>query len=69
MTKQEIKREIQALHPGCIRLSVKDTAKIIGKHPNRVPEYMSGYPSEKLGKSRLYFIGDIAERLFERTTS
>ena len=69
MTKQEIKREIQALHPGCIRLCVKDAAKIIGKHPNRIPEYMNGYPSEKFGKSRFYFIGDIAERLLERTTS
>ena len=65
MTKQELKREIQALHPKKVRLNIKETAEVIGKHPNRVPEYMRDYPSEKFGNGRYYFISDIAERLYE----
>ena len=67
MTKQQLKRDIQALYPGAVLLNTKDTAKIIGKHPNKVPEYMRGYESEKSGNSRYYFIGDIADCMYKRT--
>ena len=68
MTKQELKRDIMSQYPGEIRLNTTRTAKVIGKDPNRVRGYMRGLLSEKIGNERMYFISDIAERIYERST-
>ena len=68
-TKQEIIRLILSEYPGRARLNMTETARVTGKHPNRVRRYMQGYVSEKSGVQRFYFIPDIAERMWKGSTT
>ena len=65
MTKQEIKRDIQAMYPGSVWLNTNDTAKVIRRNRTEVRAFMKDYPSQRSGNGKFYLIGDIADRLYE----
>ena len=63
MDKQTIVRNMQQSNGGAGFLSVKQIAAYRGEHINTTTKFLEGLEYTTEGKKKLYFVGDVAERI------
>jgi len=65
MDKQTLIRNMQQSCGGAGFLSVKQIAAYRGEHVNTTTKFLKGMEYVSEGKKKLYFVGDVAERILE----
>ena len=65
MKKQEIIKDIKSTFGGKGFLTMGEIAQYTDRGINDVKRYMNGYEYQTKGKAKLFYIGDVAERMLK----
>lgn len=65
MEKKELKKALSQSANGAMMMTPSDLCRFLGKSPEYVRRLMYGTDHIGTGKSKMYFVGDIADRLIE----
>lgn len=65
MDKQSLMRAMTQANDGAALLTVAQIAKFRGEHANTTSRFLKGLEYTTEGKKRLYFVGDVANRILE----
>ena len=65
MDKKELKAALSHSAKGAMMMTPSDIAVFLGKSPEYVRRLMYGTEHIGTGRSKMYFVGDIADRLIE----
>lgn len=65
MDKQKLVRSMQQSAGGAGLLTVTQIAAFRGEHVNSTTKFLEGLEYTTTGKKKLYFVGDVADRILE----
>ena len=65
MTKQELIRDMERKFPGCGLLSTVQVAQYRGVSRWRAQAFLQGMEHAGYERKRLYFVGDVADKILE----
>jgi len=65
MNKQELMRAMTQANNGAGLLTIKQIAQFRGEHINTTAKFLKGLEYLPSGKKKLYYVGDVANRILE----